>query len=545
MVAALVAGSSLWAQEPCLSHTASERWMQAHGIVTDLAHAATVLEQEAGAWRDGVHKIPVVVHVVWNTNEENVSNTTINNIMVQINADYQALNSDYNNVRAAFLNSRGNPQIEFCLASFDPSGEPTTGIIRKQTSKSWFNPETEMDDMKFLPNGSPTWNTSKYLNIWICDISSGATGGFVTAGYTYLPQTGVVGTASDGVVLDYTYGTSGRTATHEIGHYLGLLHPWGNDNGNCDPGDGISDTPPTDSPTFSCSNSNLMKCGALTQFENFMDYSTCPRMFTNGQASVMSGILTGMRSSLLISTGCGENEIEACIPTAEVGPADGEFINGVVLGQINNTNTGSGTGPAYNNYTNLSTTLARATSYTLEVTSGESPEGWIAAWIDFNGNNEFSADEKIGEVESGGAFQTRSFPFTVPGDAELGQTLMRVRLVFQDEGDPDETDPCHNYKWGETEDYGINITAESFIGTTALPAPTIQHLADQVVVSWPGPDAPREAMLLDAMGRVVRMMQAHGQKLDIRTSDLAPGVYQLLLSMNGKRMVARFATGLH
>ncbi|MCB0771761.1 MAG: hypothetical protein KDB93_00095, partial [Flavobacteriales bacterium] len=78
--------------------------------------------------------------------------------IAEMNADYQALNSDYGNVRPGFLSSRGNPQITFCLATVDPNGDPTTGITRQQTSRTWFDPDTDTDDMKFAPVGTPAWN---------------------------------------------------------------------------------------------------------------------------------------------------------------------------------------------------------------------------------------------------------------------------------------------------------------------------------------------------------------------------------------------------
>lgn len=202
------------AQEHCLSHTITERWLQARGMHVDLAHEAAVLEQQGGL-REGVRTVPVAVHVVWNTTAQNVSNTVINNIIARMNADYQALNTDFNNVRSPFLASRGNAQIGFCLATVDPTGNPTSGITRSQTTKTWFNPDTETDLMKGVTYGQTAWDPNKYLNIWICNISSGATGGYVTAGYAYLPVGGIVGTPADGLVLDYSYGTMDRTASQD------------------------------------------------------------------------------------------------------------------------------------------------------------------------------------------------------------------------------------------------------------------------------------------------------------------------------------------
>ncbi len=292
-------------QEQCTSQQITGRWLQAHGKHIDLAEE--VAHVQGSALRGGaIETIPVVVHVVYNTPAENVPTGTITNIINQLNADYQAQNADYGNARPAFLGVRGDAEIAFCLAVMDPDSNATTGITRTSTTQTWFDPSSQTDDMKSAPNGIAPWDPLHYLNIWICDISSGATGGLITAGYAYLPYAGMVGSAIDGVVLDYSYGTGvgNRRATHEVGHYLGLLHPWG--DGGCGSMDGIDDTPVTDSPTYSCSNTALMKCSVLTQYENFMDYSNCPMMFTIDQVAVMSGILNGSRSELLNGSGCSD-----------------------------------------------------------------------------------------------------------------------------------------------------------------------------------------------------------------------------------------------
>jgi len=292
-----------FAQEQCASQQITQRWLRSNGKHIDLAQE--VARMQGSTLRGGgMETIPVVVHVVYNIPAENVPSGTITTIIDQLNADYQAQNSDYGNARAPFLDVRGDAEIEFCLADVDPDGNATTGITRTSTTQTWFDPDTQTDDMKSAPDGIAPWDTFHYLNIWICDISSGATGGTITAGYAYLPYGDMVGSPVDGVVLDYSYGTgaTNRRATHEVGHYLGLLHPWG--DGGCGSTDGVDDTPVTDSPTYSCSNTALMKCSVLTQYENFMDYSNCTMMFTTDQAAVMSGILNGSRSELLNGTGC-------------------------------------------------------------------------------------------------------------------------------------------------------------------------------------------------------------------------------------------------
>ncbi len=540
----IAAFTSAIAQEYCTSRTISERWLQAHGQHIDLAHEAAQLEQEGLRGSGGVQTIPVVVHVVWNTNSENVSDALILSTIAQMNKDYQALNSDYNSVRTQFAASRANAQIDFCLATTDPNGAPTNGIVRFQTTETWFDPDTETDDMKFAPKGTAAWNTTQYLNIWICDISSGATGGLVTAGYAYLPYGGMVGSPIDGLVLDYTYGLGigDRTATHEVGHYLGLDHPWG--NGNCSPNDGISDTPATDQPTFSCSNHNLMRCNTLTQYENFMDYSNCTMMFTAGQAAVMSSLLNGSRALLLNSNGCNGGSSAACTPTSGSGTSEGDFVDGVVLGTINNVNSGSTTGPAYVNNTAMSTSLMRASAYNISITGGDYAGDNFAAWIDYNGDQAFSSSEKLGEFTSVEIGETQSFSFTVPANAVIGSTVLRVRGVYHLDGEPTPTDPCFNYEYGETEDYSIEITSiANSIAETSSNTLTVRNAQDEVMVTWPRVALEQHVLVMDASGRVIRSFTPKGNQISIKTSDLATGIYQLTISLSGDREVARFFVG--
>jgi hypothetical protein len=444
----------------CKAHTITEKHLIEQGLPSDIAQALPRVAL-ADASRGGTYTIPVVFHVVWNTNAENIPASAINAVMNQLNQDYSASNSNIGGVRSTFTNSIGNVGFQFCLAQFDPQGNATTGITRTQTSVTWFDPDTQTNDMKEPPSGKSAWDPTRYLNVWVCDISSGASGGLVTLGYAYLPTPGVVGTSIDGLVVDYQYGMalSSRTSTHEIGHYFGLQHPWGNGNGSCGVDDGFTDTPNTDSPTFSCSNTNLQKCGVLTQYENFMDYANCSAMFTDQQANYMAGILTGIRSSLLASTGCSIVPTGPCIPTSANGTADGDFINGVQLGIINNQNSGGTTQPTYTNFSSTySTSLVRGNTYTITIQSGTYSPNRYAAWIDYDQNGTFVLSEKLGEFTSAAAGETQSLTFTVPAGSAVGATRLRVRGVFVGNGEPSPADPCFAYAYGETEDYGITIT---------------------------------------------------------------------------------------
>ncbi|HEY1038876.1 MAG TPA: ELWxxDGT repeat protein [Bacteroidia bacterium] len=149
-----------------------------------------------------------------------------------------------------------------------------------------------------------------------------------------------------------------------------------------------------------------------------------------------------------------------CAVSSSTGTTEGDFIDGVTLGSINNMNTGSMGGPFYNNYTTMSTNLARTSTYTVNVKSGTWPAGYAdyyAVWIDYNHDSDFSdAGEKLGEFTSTAPSTTQSIVFTVPATATTGSTRMRVRGVWET---ATGIDPCAAYVYGETEDYSVNITA--------------------------------------------------------------------------------------
>lgn len=281
-----------------------------------------------------VKYIPMVFHVIYNssTNAGNASDAVIQATIAQMNADYRKQNSDFSNTRSQFVSVAADAEIQFCLATTDPNGNPTTGIVRTTTTKANWSVDTETNNMKD-PAGNDggvyPWDFRKYLNVWVVDLAdySPSTGG--TAGYAYLPAWGSSWEAIDGIVVDYqVLGSGERTLTHECGHYLGLSHPWEDENANagCTPGDGFSDTPPTDQPTFTCPSNQTRCSGQLTQWENFMDYSACPTMFTTQQANKMNTILATTynsnngipgRAQLVSWSGC--NSSTATLNAAFVG----------------------------------------------------------------------------------------------------------------------------------------------------------------------------------------------------------------------------------
>ena len=251
--------------------------------------------------------IPVVVHVLYNTTAQNISDAQIFSQIAALNQDYRNLNADGANAPSVFQGLRADVEVEFCLATIDPNGATTTGITRTQTSSTSF--AMSGDPMKFSAQGGhDIWNRDKYLNFWVCNLSGGL------LGYAQFPG----GSAStDGVVILYTaFGTTGtaqapynkgRSATHETGHWLNLYHIWADDNGGCSQDDQVSDTPLQGDMNYGCPSFPQNTCGVDNMTMNYMDYTDdgCMYMFTTGQKARMVAALNGPRASLLTSTVCG------------------------------------------------------------------------------------------------------------------------------------------------------------------------------------------------------------------------------------------------
>ncbi len=256
--------------------------------------------------------IPTVVHVVYNNATQNISNSQIQSQIDVLNEDFRRLNNDITSAPSRFRGFSKDTRIEFCLASMDPNGDPTNGITRTSTNVTSFS-SSGNNEMKFTSmGGKDAWPRNDYLNIWVVNLSG------TTLGYAQFPGTGSA--ATDGVVIDYEYfGTTGtasppfdlgRTATHEVGHWLNLYHIWGDDGTACNGSDDIEDTPnqggsssgcPTSAPV-SCSNAGL----GGDMYVNYMDYSDdeCLNMFTYWQYREMEATLYNSRSSLQNSDGC-------------------------------------------------------------------------------------------------------------------------------------------------------------------------------------------------------------------------------------------------
>ncbi len=253
--------------------------------------------------------IPVVFHIVYRFGTQNIPDLRITEQMNTLNADYAGLNTDISEVPADFTQFVGTSRIRFELASIDPDGNPTTGIERIETDSSVFSMSDEGIKHSEL-GGADAWNSSQYLNIWVGRIEQGI------LGYATPPNTAMAD--EDGVVIGYKYvGLSnsasyglGRTGTHEVGHYLGLIHLWGAYGPSCTLDDGISDTPMQFEAHYVDPGHPSISCNSADMFMNYMDYVEDEDMFffSAEQVTHMETALEINRESLLTSPALAVDE---------------------------------------------------------------------------------------------------------------------------------------------------------------------------------------------------------------------------------------------
>ncbi len=429
-VCLLIAGSSIFAQSDLIpEHRCGDVSNKLINFLKDPTYlqrvdkafnkAKAVGSQNQLAKDPEVLSIPVVVHNIFFTSEQQLSVELIQSQIDVLNEDFRRMNADTSETREVFADVAGDAGIEFYLAEVDPDGNPTDGITYFQTDVEVFGAlgideetiealvealdacgltiddladptaldpfallcifaELEaagidieeilgggepgegggMDAMKFEESGGvAAWPTDQYMNIWVCNLGELGAGIGNILGFAYPPAEapnwpeGQSGTAeTDGVVVHYQAfgyanptlpaGTAGilglgRTCTHEVGHYLGLRHSFG--DGDCSADDGFEDTPP-------CINDQAVNCsftantcvdsgfGDITedrpdQIENFMDYSdeTCQNMFTNQQIEVMRAMLEGPRVGLLSGALLGAPVAGIIAPTEVLVNTEVEF----------------------------------------------------------------------------------------------------------------------------------------------------------------------------------------------------------------------------
>jgi hypothetical protein len=302
----------------------------------------------------GIARIPCVVHVVWNTNAQNISQAQIDSQIDVLNRDFRAANPDTSIVPGVFSGLIADSRIEFFLATEDPNGNPTTGVTRTQTSTAGFGTDDKVKSS--ATGGIDPWDPAHYLNIWVCQLGGGL------LGYAQFPG----GPAStDGVVILHSgFGTNGtaaapfdlgRTTTHEVGHYLNLLHIWGDDGSGCGGTDECGDTPNAAGPNFGVPTFPHVTCsngpnGDL--FYDYMDYTDDRGMvmFTTDQVTRMQACLDTVRKELPdFDDGTGTPEPAGSVVAWGANRLDA-FVLGTDLAMYHKWWDGSAWGPSVAGY---------------------------------------------------------------------------------------------------------------------------------------------------------------------------------------------------
>ncbi|SFQ38242.1 GEVED domain-containing protein [Hymenobacter arizonensis] len=502
--------------------------------------------------------IPVVVHVLYNTTAQNISDAQIQSQIDVLNEDFQKLNADASKTPSAFAGSVADVGIAFTLAKRDPNGNATTGIQRKSTTITSWGTDDKMKST--TTGGLNAWPAGSYLNLWVCNLSGGI------LGYAQFPGGAA---ATDGVVIRTSaFGRNGsatapfnlgRTGTHEVGHWLNLRHIWGDAScGN----DLVADTPTQQTSNTGCPSFPRRTCGNTTSgdmFMNYMDYTddACMYMFSTGQSSRMNALFAtgGARASL--KTSAGGTTPGTTTPTAPTYCASKgssvayEWLDLVQLGSINRT---SGADGGYYNGTALSTNVTAGAAYTINFSvgfSGSAYTEYVKVYADWNQNGVFTdAGELIVNAAGSTSSTTRSASFTVPSGAKNGSTRLRVIV-----SDNSATTSCSSYSYGETEDYTLNVGG----GTTrtdgtegGIATRTAGGLADQYTL-FPNPatdvlriarpttadsEQPFTVRVHDVRGSEVRGLTFGDGQLNV--SALRSGIYMLTISDGSSTTHQRF-----
>lgn len=289
-------------QDPTL-----EKQLQDYNRVLD----QWVAKNPQGDRSRAVRTIPLVFHIVYSKDIENISDAQILSQLKAVNEDFSRTNADASKTPKEFQSIAGNPNIQFCLATIDPSGKPTNGIVRVKTSVTEFDTD---DKMKYNSSGgSDSWDVTKYYNIWVCNLKKGL------LGYGEFPRSTASKTYGYAGTYKYTGTTSnvnapynkGRTTTHEMGHTFNLRHIWG-DEGGCSGSDNCADTPNQGKenygkPKFPLTDA-CTKSAPGVMFMNYMDYSDddIMNMFTKNQVARMDAVINNAPyNKLLVSNACG------------------------------------------------------------------------------------------------------------------------------------------------------------------------------------------------------------------------------------------------
>ncbi|MES2621792.1 MAG: M43 family zinc metalloprotease [Bacteroidota bacterium] len=271
------------------------------------------------AGNDTVYRVQTVFHIVYTSPNESIPDSVIFSQLEVLNEDYRRKNADTVKTRDIFKPVAGDAGIEFYLATTDPDGNPTTGITRTAGTPGFLGFDPFSDNVKSsAAGGKDAWPTDRYLNVWVCNVFFG----LGVLGYAFPPDNAPnwpsgsnTDSAKQGVVLHFPVVgrnsiapidptvTRGRSLVHELGHYFGLRHIWG--DGDCTEDDGLAETPESSAANQQTCDTLVNSCiDSLNDhpdmIENYMDYSDdrCQNMFTNDQIGIMRAMLQSSRAGI-------------------------------------------------------------------------------------------------------------------------------------------------------------------------------------------------------------------------------------------------------
>lgn len=455
-----------------------ERWQ-------DYQHSKALLK-EVITGTDTVYEIPVVVHIM-HTGETvgalyNPDDAAIGNLMDYVNKTFAATWPDY------FDESKGGTKMPFVfkLARRDPACNTSNGITR--TNASGLPGYSTFGICPFGLYSGPSdgalkllnmWPSNDYYNIWIVNkIENGASSGYSPWPWFAGPDIldGVVIDAQSAALLSGTYSS---TLPHEVGHGFGLYHTF--QDGCHDPadclteGDELCDTEPHDLIDVRCYEGELNTCTGVLYAgveHNFMNYTTCPKKFTQDQRTRTIFTMNGYRRGLVNSLGATATDPgfippkASCTPgilfsfsTLDAGPRN------IIVGDMNTSSkglTGDG-GIGYMDRTcqQEAAHLTEGSTYPISI----STEGYaqhVAAWVDFNDDGVFQSTELIFYHVGSKSSELHSGSFKVPAGCVTGTNLrMRIKADLYS-----VTSPCSDVEEGQTEDYTVVVSKGTAIDET-------------------------------------------------------------------------------